>query len=29
MAGKTAYKNQYAAENYDRISIMLPKLTQI
>ena len=25
MAGKTAYKNQYAAENYDRISIMLPK----
>jgi hypothetical protein len=25
MAGKTTYKNQYAAENYDRISIMLPK----
>lgn len=25
MAGKTAYKNKYAAQNYDRISIMLPK----
>lgn len=25
MAGKTAYKNQYAAEKYDRISLMLPK----
>ena len=24
MAGKTAYKNKYAAQNYDRISIMLP-----
>ena len=25
MAGKTAYKNQYAAEKYDRIGIMVPK----
>lgn len=25
MTGKTAYKNKYAAQNYDRISIMLPK----
>lgn len=25
MAGKTNYKNQYAAEKYDRIGIMVPK----
>lgn len=25
MAGKTDYKNQYAAEKYDRIGIMVPK----
>lgn len=25
MAGKTAYKNQYASEKYDRIGIMVPK----
>jgi len=25
MAGKSEYKNKFAAEKYDRISIMLPK----
>lgn len=25
MARKTAYKNQYAAEKYDRISVMVSK----
>lgn len=25
MAGKTDYKNQFAAEKYDRFSLMLPK----
>ncbi len=25
MAGKTEYKNQFAAEKYDRFSLMLPK----
>lgn len=25
MAGKTEYKNKYAAEKYDRIGLMLPK----
>lgn len=25
MAGKTEYKNKFAAENYDRVGLMLPK----
>lgn len=25
MAGKTEYKNKYAAENYDRVGLMLKK----
>ena len=25
MAGKTEYKNKYAAEKYDRVGLMLPK----
>lgn len=28
MAGKTEYKNKYAAENYDRVGLMLPKGTK-
>lgn len=26
MAGKTEYKNRYAAENYERISLSVPKV---